>query len=138
MRNKKIIFQKSKGVASLITIVILSSIIFLVVFSSAIISFWQMMKFKNNFSSLAAYNAAYSGIQDALIKLERNFNFNGSYNLSVNRENDVSVSVLNSNNTATITSSSSFLNQYKKLQVIASINTETGKITITSLKEISY
>jgi len=135
---KEFFNQKRKGVASLITILSLSSIIFIIIFTTAIIFFWQFMKIRNNFYALNSYYSAYSGIQDALLKLERNIDFSGSYYLSVLNNNDVSINLINNDNSALITSTSSYFNNFKKIQLEALINTETGKITINSFKEVSY
>ncbi|HOQ15682.1 MAG TPA: hypothetical protein PLQ27_02585 [Candidatus Paceibacterota bacterium] len=131
-------FKNQKGVASLIVVISLSTIVFMISFSMTIISFWQLMKAKDNFDSLSAYYSAYSGIEDALLKLERNINLNGSYNLSVINPDDVTVNVLNTGSSAQIVSTSSYGNNYRKLKVSASIDSETGLVTILSITEEVY
>jgi hypothetical protein len=131
-------FKNQKGVASLIVIISLSTIVFMVSFSMTIISFWQLMKAKDNFDSLSAYYSAYSGIEDALLKLERNINLNGSYNLSVINPNDVTVNVLNTGSSAQISSISSYNENYRKFKAEASIDSETGLVTVISIVEEVY
>ncbi len=131
-------FKNQKGVASLIVVISLSTIVFMISFSMTIISFWQLMKVKNNFDSLSAYYSAYSGIEDALLKLERNITLNGSYNLSVIKTNDVLVSITNTGSSAQIVSTASYNNNYRKLEALTSIDSETGLITIDSIKERTY
>ncbi|MGE4554901.1 MAG: hypothetical protein AB7D02_02135 [Candidatus Paceibacterota bacterium] len=127
-----------KGVASLVTVFSLGSLIFIVSFSMSIIFFWQIMKSRNNFYALASYYSSYSGIQDALLKIERNINFSESYNLSILNQNDVSISVTNNGSSITIVSSSSYFNNFKKLQATLSADSQTGRVSIVSLQEISY
>ncbi len=131
-------FNNKKGVASLIIIISLSTLVFIVSFSMAIISFWQLMKVKNNFDSLSAYYSAYSGIEDAMIKLERNITLNGSYNLSVVKDNDVLISISNTGSSAQIVSTSSYNNNYRKFEAEVLIDPETGLVTISSIKEKTY
>ena len=131
-------FKNQKGVASLIVIISLSTIVFMISFSMTIISFWQLMKVKDNFDSLSAYYSAYSGIEDALLKLERNINLNGSYNLSVINPNDVTVNVLNTGSSAQISSISSYNENYRKFKAESSIDSETGLVTIISIAEEVY
>ena len=131
-------FKNQKGVASLIVVISLSTIVFMISFSMTIISFWQLMKVKDNFDSLSAYYSAYSGIEDALLKLERNINLNGSYNLSVINPDDVTVNVLNTGSSAQISSISSYNENYRKFKAEASIDSETNLVTVISITEEVY
>jgi len=142
IKNKSFKFQvlsfKTKGVAALITVLSLGGLILVIGLSSAIISFWANQNIKSTRDSNKAYYAAYSGIQDALLKLERNKDYTSTgYNLSINGVNDVSVTVSFSANQATINSNSTLGQTKKKLQTIADINSTTGLITPTSTEELT-
>ena len=128
---------RPRGVAALVTVLSLGTLIFTVSFATAILTFWSIKGIDSNRKSLNAYYTASSGIQDALIKLERNKDFSGSFNLSVNSTNDVSVSVSNNDNSATITSTALSGEINKKIQTITDINTTTGLITPTSTIELT-
>ena len=107
---------------------------------SAIVAFWANQNIKSIRDSNKAFYAAQSGLQDALIKLERNkdnfpANSTSTFSLSINGASDVTVSIYPVNNVATITatSTSGFVN--KKLQAVVDINSTTGLITPTSTIE---
>ena len=126
---------KKKGIAALITVLSLGGLIFTISMASAIIAFWANQNIKSIRDSNKAYYASYSGVQDALIKLERNKDFTGSFNLSINGTNDVSVVVSFASGQATINSTSTLSQINKKLQTVADINATTGLITPTSTVE---
>jgi hypothetical protein len=69
--------------------------------------------------------------------LERNNDFSGSFNLSVNSTNDVSVVVSNQGASATITATAVLGQINKKLQTITDIDSTTGLITPTSTEELT-
>ena len=50
----------------------------------------------------------------------------------------ISINLINNDTSTLITSTSSYFNNFKKIQLEASINNETGKITINSFKEVPY
>jgi len=125
-----------KGIAALITVLSLGGLIFAISMTSAIISFWANQNIKSIRDSNKAFYAAQSGLQDALIKLERNKDYtNSGFNLSINGTNDVSVVVSFASNQATIISTSTLSQINKKLQTVADINATTGLITPTSTVE---
>jgi len=124
-----------KGVAILIAVLSLGGLIFVISLSSALISFWANQNIKSIRDSNKAFYAAQSGLHDVLIKLERNKDFTGSFNLSINGTNDVSVVVSFASNQATINSTSTLSQINKKLQTKADINSTTGLITPTSTTE---
>jgi len=126
-----------KGIAALITILSLGILIFIISLSTTILAFWGIKNMDVNKKILKSYYAAYSGVQDALIKLERNKDFNSSFNLSINATNDVSVSVSNTDTQATITVTSALGQINKKIQTITDIDTTTGLITPTSTEELT-
>ena len=126
---------KKKGIAALITVLSIGGLIFTISMASAIIAFWANQNIKSIRDSNKAYYASYSGVQDALIKLERNKDFTGSFNLSINGTNDVSVVVSFASGQATINSTSTLSQINKKLQAVADINATTGLITPTSTVE---
>jgi len=128
-------FKSKKGVAILIAVLSLGGLIFTISMASAIISFWANQNIKSIRDSNKAFYAAQSGIQDSLIKLERNKDFTGNFNLSVNATNDAYVTVTFSSNQTTITSTSTISSINKKLQTVADINATTGLITPTSTVE---
>jgi len=126
-----------KGVAALVTILSLGTLIFIVSLSTAVVTFWGIKNIDSNQKSLKVYYAAYSGMQDALLKLERNKDFSGDFNLSINSTNDVSISVSNTGAQATITVTSALGQVNKKLQTVSGINSTTGLITPTSTTELT-
>ena len=127
---------KLRGVAALITVLSLGGLIFTISMGSALISFWANQNIKSIRGSNKAFYAAQSGLQDALIKLERNKDFpSGSFTLSVYNTGDVSVSVTNSSGQATVNATSTISQINKKLQTIADIDATTGLITPTSTVE---
>ena len=127
---------KLRGVAALITVLSLGGLIFTISMGSALISFWANQNIKSIRGSNKAFYAAQSGLQDALIKLERNKDYTtGGFNLNINGTNDVSVTVSFASGQATITSTSTLSQINKKLQAVADINATTGLITPTSTVE---
>ena len=130
-------FKKDKGVAALVTVLSLGTLIFIISLATAVLAFWGIKNIDATQKSLKVYYAAYSGIQDALIKLERNKDFNSSFNLSINATDDVSVSVSNIGNSATITATSTFSQINKKIETVTDIDTTTGLITPTSTTELT-
>ena len=125
-----------KGIAALVTILSLGTLIFIVSLSTTVLAFWSIKNIDATQKSLKAYYAAYSGIQDALIKLERNKDFNDSFDLSINATNDVSVIISNTDDSATITSTATFGQVNKKIQTVTDIDSTTGLITPTSTEEL--
>ena len=126
-----------KGVAALVTILSLGTLVFIISLATSILAFWAIKNIDATQKSLKTYYAAYSGVQDALIKLERNKDFNSSFNLSINADNDVYVSVINTTSSATITATSTLSQVNKKIQTITDINSTTGLITPTSTIELT-
>jgi hypothetical protein len=126
-----------KGIAALVTVLSLGTLIFTVSLATTVLAFWGIKNLDVNKKILKSYYAAYSGVQDTLIKLERNKGFSGDFNLSINSTNDVSVSVSNTGNSATITSTATSGQINKRIQTIADINTTTGLITPTSTEELT-
>ena len=127
-----------KGIAALITVLSLGGLIFAISMTSAIISFWANQNIKSIRDSNKAFYAAQSGLQDALIKLERNKDYtNSGFNLSINGTNDVSVVVSFASNQATIISTSTLSQINKKLRTVADIHSTTGLITPTSTEELA-
>jgi len=126
-----------KGIAALITILSLGTLIFIVSLSTAVVTFWGVKNIDSSQKSLKVYYAAYSGMHDALLKLERNKDFNGDFNLSINAANDVFVSVSNIGNSATITATSTLSLINKRIQTVSDIDSTTGLITPTSTTELT-
>ncbi len=126
-----------KGIAALITILSLGTLIFVISLATTVLAFWAIKNIDATQKSLKTYYATYSGIQDALIKLERNKDFNSSFNLSINATNDVSISVSNTGDSATITATSTLSQINKKIETVTDIDTTTGLITPTSTTELT-
>lgn len=127
-----------KGVAALITVLSLGVLVFIISLSSVILAFWSVKNAGAGYNGLKTYYAAYSGVQDALIKLERNKDYTSNgFNLSINEIDDVSVIVSFASNQATITSTSTLSQINKKFQTVADINATTGLITPTSTTELT-
>ena len=128
-----------KGVAALVTVLSLGSLIFIVSLATTVLAFWAIKNIDATQKSLKAYYAAYSGVQDALIKLERNKDFKTieNFELSVNSAN-VSVSVSNDLEGHATTTSTAVLGQInKKLQTVTDIDITTGLIIPTSTTELT-
>jgi hypothetical protein len=135
-KNTKMNFKNRKGVAALITVLSLGILVFIISLSSVILAFWSIKNVGAGFSGLKTYYASYSGVQDALIKLERNKDYTSTgFNLSINGTNDVSIVVSFDSNQATIISTSTLSQINKKLQTVVDINSTTGLITPTSTVE---
>jgi len=126
-----------KGIAALVTILSLGTLVFTVSLATTVLAFWGIKNMDINKKMLESYYAAYSGIQDSLIKLERNKDFSRNFNLSINASDDVSVLVSNIGDSATITSTAVFGQVNKKLQTITDIDSTTGLITPTSTTELT-
>jgi len=73
-----------KGIAALVTVLSLGTLIFTVSLATTVLAFWAIKNMDVNKKILKSYYAAYSGVQDALLKLERNKDFSGDFNLSIN------------------------------------------------------
>ena len=130
-------FQLS-GIAALITVLSLGGLIFTISMGSALISFWANQNIKSIRDSNKAFYAAQSGLQDSLIKLERNKDFpSGNFTLSVYNTSDVSVNITNSSGQATVNATSTISQVNKKLQAVIDIDTTTGLITPTSTTELT-
>ena len=125
------------GVAAIMTIISLGTLIFIISLTTTVLAFWAVKNIDVTQKSLKAYYAAYSAIQDSLIKLERNKDFNSSFNLSINATNDVSVSISNIGTQATISSTAALGEINKKLQTVTDIDSITGLITPTSTEELT-
>ncbi|MGB9680601.1 MAG: hypothetical protein ACPLYC_00140, partial [Minisyncoccia bacterium] len=124
------------GVASLVTVISLGTLIFIISLATSIISYYFNQNVVSSLNTQKAYYVSYSGIQDALLKLQRNKDYSSSgYNLSVNSTNDVSIIVSNSEGRATSTATGSYSNFSKKLQNISLVDSTTGLITSTSTTE---
>ena len=129
---------KFRGVAALITVLSLGGLIMTISMGMALISFWANQNIKSIRDSNKAFYAAYSGIQDTLIKLERNKDFpSGSFNLSLYNTNDVSANFTNSSGQATVNATSTVGIVNKKLQAVINVDTTTGLVTPTSTVEVS-
>ena len=129
---------KKKGIAALIAVLSLGGLIFTISMASAIISFWANQNIKSIRDSNKAFYAAQSGLQDSLIKLERNKDFpSGNFTLSVYNTSDVSVNITNSSGQATVNATSTISQVNKKLQAVIDIDTTTGLITPTSTTELT-
>ncbi len=129
-------FIKHKGVASIVSVISLGTLIFIISLATSIISYYSNQNVALSLNTQKAYYASYSGIQDALLKLERNKDYSSTgYNLSVISTNDVSVTVSNSQGQVTITSTGSCSNITKKIQNISLIDSTTGLVTPTSIAE---
>jgi Tfp pilus assembly protein PilX len=129
-------FKSRQGVAALITVLSLGGLIFIISMASAILAFWANQNIKSISDSNKAFYAAQSGLQDSLIKLERNKDYTSTgFNLSINGTNDVLATVSFASNQATISSVSTLSQINKELQTVVDINAATGLITSTSTIE---
>ena len=136
--NKSMFIKKNslRGVAALVTVISLGSLVFMISLSTTILAFWSIKNIDSNQKSMSAYYAAYSGIQDALVKLERNKDFSGEYYLSVNDVNDVAVIVSNTGESITISSEAVSGQIHKKIETTADIENTTGLIVPVQTQEV--
>lgn len=125
-----------RGVAALVTILSLGTLIFTISLATTVLAFWGIKNMDVNKKILKSYYAAYSGMQDALLKLERNKDFSGDFNLGINAT-DVSVSVSNTDTQATITSTAVLGQVNKRIRTKTDIDSTTGLITPTSTIELT-
>ncbi len=125
-----------RGVAALVTVVSLGSLVFMISLSTAILAFWSIKNIDSNQKSTTAYYAAYSGIQDALIKLQKDKDFSGEYYLSINDTNDVAVVVANTGESVTIYSEAVSGQIHKKIETTADIDNTTGLIVPVQTQEV--
>ncbi len=130
MKNSK---YKFSGQSAIVTVISLGTLIFIISLATSILAYYSNFNVDSNRKAMKANYAAYSGLQDALLKLERNKDYSSSFNLSVNAINDVSVTVSG----GTITSTATFSQINKKLQTIVEIDSTTGLITPTSTVELT-
>jgi len=127
-----------RGVAALVTVVSLGSLIFVISLSTAILAFWSIKNIDSNQKSTIAYYAAYPEIQDALMKLQRDKDFSGEYSLSVNDTDDVTVIVSNAGESVTIYSEAVSGQIHKRIKTTADIDSTTGLIVPTQTKEVPF
>ena len=136
IKNYKFKNCNLKGVAALITVLSLGGLIMTISMGMALISFWANQNIKSIRDSNKAFYAAYSGLQDTLIRLERNKDFpSGSFNLSFYNTNDVSVSLTNSSGQVTVNTTSTVGIVNKKLQAVINVDTTSGLVTPSSTVE---
>ncbi|MDD5760783.1 MAG: FISUMP domain-containing protein [Candidatus Pacebacteria bacterium] len=129
--------DSSRGVAAIISVVSLGSLIFIISLATAILTYWSVKNVDTNQKGLSAYYAAYSGIEDALLKLERNNDFSGEYYLTVNGSNDVSVIISNSGDRAIIYSTAVSGQIQKRIESVVDIDNVTGLITPVQTTEVT-
>lgn len=127
--------RKLKGVAALITVISLGSLVFIISLSTAVLTYWSIQNVNANQKSLSAYYSAYSGIQDALIRLERKKDFLGFYHLSIYKDNDVGISINKQGNEITITAIATIDQFIKKITAICDLDPNTGLVVPKSIKE---
>ena len=85
-------------------------------------------------ASVSADAVATAGAQDALLQLDRNSSFSsGGYSVVVGSSTaTVTVSSSTSAGIVTIASTATVSNHTRKLTVLASVNSTTGQVTVTS------
>ena len=126
-----------KGAAALITILSIGSLLFTISLTSSMLVYYANQNIYSFDNSLKTYYAAYSGIQEALLRLERDKKFNNNLTLNINGTNDVSISILNYSSSATIISTSTYNLVNTAFQTVVDIATTTSLITPTSTSELS-
>ena len=128
--------RKLKGVAALITVISLGSLVFIISLSTAVLTYWSIQNVNANQKSLNAYYSAYSGIQDALIRLEKNKDLSlSSYYLSVDKDNDIEISFDKEGSEITITAIATIDQFIKKITAICDLDPITGLVLPKSIKE---
>lgn len=129
MKNLK--FDK-RGVAALLTVLIVSVAALLIAFSAAVLGMGEMDMGYTAQKGQESYSFANGCVEEALRQLQLNVNWTGeTLNLS---EGSCIIGVVQNANDRTITVSSRVNNFNKKLQVLVTINNEI--ITLNSWQEI--
>jgi len=133
----KMIKKKKQGVAALITVLSMGGLIFTIALGAVIIAYFANQNILSFRNSTRAFYASQSGLQDALLKLERNKDYRDSFNLSIDGVNNVTVSFAEFNppREFAIISTSTFAQSNTRIQVIVEIDDTTGLITPTSTSE---
>lgn len=90
-------------------------------------------------SAERALVAASAGADDALLRLVRDKDFKNSYKLDVGSVRDVNINIQNSSlvtNRAIITSQATVGVAQRKIEVIAEVDRNTGKVSVVSWKQV--
>jgi hypothetical protein len=128
--------KRFKGVALFITVLSLGGLIVIIGLSSALIAYFSYQSVYSVINSTKAFYAAESGLQDALIRVERNKNYRDTFFLNIDGIQNVTVSFsqYDLSNDCIIISTSTISQANKKIQAIINID-NTGLINVSSTIE---
>jgi len=129
-----------RAVAALPSIIIMGSIILEIAVVGAFLAYLFSQSGYGLRLSAEALNAARAGAQDAILRVVRNKDFSSSGYTLTNNGRDATVVVLASTPTSgftTVTSDASALSRRKKIKVVLTIDSLTGKVDIISYEEIT-
>lgn len=129
-----------KGVTVLITVIVLGSIIVIVSFTTVILAYWEQGSVYSKLKTTEAYYLAYSGIQDAVLKISRNKDLPSSTStLPVGSGTSTLNVLINTPSTGlfTIYSTGAVGNSNRKLRVIINVNPTSSLVTPSSTSELT-
>jgi hypothetical protein len=127
----------NRGVAMLVTVILFGALISLLSGTMAILSYWENNAVKSKERSVMAYYAAYSGLLDSLLKLERNKDYSATNSTLSCQSATSTINVSTVSGTSTIDIVANAQNIERKLQGTVQVDATTGLITIYSLNELS-
>ena len=132
----------TQGMAALTTVTIIALIVLIAGIGISQTGFIENALTSGEKESREAFYAAETGIHDALIRIIRNKDCNNgvsplcsSYSFSVDNAS-VNVTVSGASTQKTITAVGTEKNKIRTIQAIASIDTATNKVSITSWSEV--
>ncbi len=136
--NRDVRFKRA--IAALPMMLLIGGIVAEIGIASALIAYFFSqgnIGIKISAETLAIAN---SGVNDALIKIIRNKDFSGTYNLTVSVDKLANITVtrdLPAVNKSKIVSIGTLLNKKRKLEAVVNINPSSGEVKIESIKEIA-
>lgn len=128
-----------KGVSSLPTMILLGGIIIEIAIAIAFLAYYFNTTIFAARLSAEALAAAQAGVDDAILKIILNKNYNDSYSLSVNRsaaEVIVCKDICAGVGKHEIISEGNSLNRKKKIRAIVEVDSDTGQVKVESIEEI--
>ena len=132
--------HRLKGVSALITVIVLGSIIVLVSITTVLLAYWENNSIYSKLKTTEAYYIAYSGTQDAILKISRNKDLSSSTStLPVGSGTSTVGILINTPSTGqfTINSTGAVGSSNRKIKVIISVSSTTGLITPVSTGELT-
>ncbi|MDP1629685.1 MAG: hypothetical protein Q8L57_03635 [bacterium] len=137
-------FRNERGAAVLPLVLVATFIILIVGVGISFIAFIENMTAFSQRRASEAEIAARAGIDDALVRILRDRSFNsGGYDLTLGGATATVTVTVNNNcvetksNYSCVRSLGKAQNRQKKIQAAASIDPETGRMVVVSMKEVA-